>query len=145
MLSLKKQGCDLTKAWASLSEASFDGIEEEHTRLFISGAPVTTALPYGSVYLEKTLQGESTDWLRQKMQAQGLIMRDKTELPDHITIVLEYISYLIGRNESTEEIGAYLQKWTGEFLKALEGNSAPGTFYHRLAIFSRSFLEFERR
>ena len=78
----------------------------DYARLFV-GPYELLAPPYGSVYLErkKEVMGESTVAVQRIYEAVGLrVDKDFHELPDHITVELEFMYYLVH-----EELRAYGQ------------------------------------
>lgn len=75
---------------------SVETLAVEHARLFL-GPFQLVAPPYGSYYLDdkKTVMGDSTAGVAEFYNACGLHLADDFhELPDHITVELEFISFL---------------------------------------------------
>jgi len=69
----------------------------DYSRLFV-GPTELLAAPYGSVYLEKEgrVMGDSTMAAVAFYESRGLVMdTDFKEVPDHIAVELEFMSYLI--------------------------------------------------
>lgn len=102
---------------AKMGEAILRYSDEElavdYSRLFV-GPYELKAPPYGSVYLEgqRKVMGDSTLEVIRMYQEEGLSMdKDFKELPDHIAVELEFMSFL-----GQEEIKAYGQ---GDTEKAL--------------------------
>lgn len=68
-----------------------------YTRLFL-GPPTVLAPPYASFYLDKnsSVMGPSTVKLIQLYRAAGLRLDDDfKEMPDHIAVILEFLYYLM--------------------------------------------------
>jgi TorA maturation chaperone TorD len=112
-------------AHASAMEKAFLKYSEEdllvaYAKLFV-GPNELLAPPYGSVYLdgEKTVMGDSTIEAIKMYEEQGLSMDGEFKnLPDHITVEMEFIYYLIFKEvEALEnsQWGAAL-----DFIKAQE-------------------------
>lgn len=130
----------------------------EHARLFI-GPFQLVAPPYGSLYLDdaKTVMGESTVRVAAFYQACGLQLSDDFhELPDHIAVELEFMSYLAhqesaamaagNRDESDRQAGLqreflsqYLLPWLQPFTQLVitDGESP---FYTALARCTVEFV-----
>lgn len=74
-------------------------LKVEYARLFV-GPYTVPAPPYGSVYLEteRRMMGDSTMDVVNRYREAGLEMaKDFKEAPDHITVELEFMHYLISR------------------------------------------------
>lgn len=79
------QGCDL------------EILRIEHTRLFI-GPYSLPAPPYGSVYMEneRKVMGDSSMDAKKRYQSFGIDISDSIkEVPDHISVELEFMFFLI--------------------------------------------------
>lgn len=130
----------------------------EHARLFI-GPFQLIAPPYGSYYLDetRTVMGKSTPQVAAFYQANGLqLAEDFHELPDHIAVELEFMSYLAfkereslhsGRRElvaqqqllQREFLAHFLLPWLEPFTKAIiDDGEAP--FYQSVARCTASFV-----
>ncbi len=73
------------------------GLTVEYAKLFV-GPFATLAPPYGSIYLdgERKVMGDSTMEVIRQYEEAGLSgKRDFHDLPDHIAVELEFMSYLI--------------------------------------------------
>lgn len=73
-----------------------EDLSVEYARLFV-GPYALKAPPYGSVYLdrERRVMGDSTMEVMQIYQKEGLSIDDQfKELPDHISVELEFMYYL---------------------------------------------------
>ncbi len=122
----------------------------DHAKLFI-GPFDLLAPPYGSIYLEgkRKVMGDTTMEVMIKYQEAGLKLDDEfKEPPDHITIELEFMYYLIFKelqgqetNEyQTEFLINYLEPWVGEFCHRIIQN-AGNDFYKLLAKITASFIK----
>ena len=85
---------------------SLEALQVEHARLFL-GPFHLIAPPYGSYYLEdKTVMGDSTAAAEAFYRSYGLQLADDFhELPDHVTVELEFMSYLAFAQRQAEATG----------------------------------------
>ena len=81
---------------------SLEAVQIEYTRLFITGMPRAVAPPYGSVYIDRILQGQHTEKTLRFYHTQGYEMAGGSDLPDHIVHQLEFLSLL--ENADKQEI-----------------------------------------
>lgn len=88
-------------------QASLESLAVEHARLFI-GPFHLVAPPYGSMYLDdaKTVMGESTGKVTAFYGSCGLNLADDFhEMPDHIAVELEFLSFLAHRQRESIAAG----------------------------------------
>jgi TorA maturation chaperone TorD len=81
----------------SIRQYSDEDLTVEYTRLFLGPFEIK-APPYGSLYLdgEKKVMGDSTMEVIRFYEDAGLSRsKDCRDLPDHIAVELEFMSYLI--------------------------------------------------
>ena len=78
-------------------------LQIEHTRLFINGVPHVVAPPYGSVYVDKSLQGLHTAKTLNFYAECGYSLKHGSDLPDHIIHQLEFLSLLAENNDAEHE------------------------------------------
>jgi len=147
---------------ASMEESILEyGNEEllvEYSRLFIGPFGVV-APPYGSVYLdgERRVMGDSTMKVIGMYRNQGLSgSADVRELPDHVAVELEFMSYLVFEEikameksdlraavEAVEKqerfSGEFLRRWIPPFCERIKENSENG-FYTALAQCASTFI-----
>ncbi|UCF91964.1 MAG: molecular chaperone TorD family protein [Desulfobacterales bacterium] len=136
-----------------------DPLKVEYAKLFVGPFSIA-APPYGSVYLEspRQLMGDTTQDALRRYRAAGLeIARDFKDAPDHITVELEFMSFLIFKaieassNSNAEEKVHYLETqksffenhlgaWVLEFVDAVV-KSAETAFYQNLAKTTAAFLK----
>ncbi len=116
-----------------IQEYGDEDLAVEYARLFV-GPYELQAAPYGSVYLDqgRRVMGDSTLEVVRLYQDEGLSLDGAfKELPDHIAVELEFMSYLIYReiercaNSNVGDARADLEKQHG-FLKRHLGAWAPG-------------------
>lgn len=147
-----------TEAGKLLAGQSLENLAVEHARLFL-GPFQLVAPPYGSYYLDdkKTVMGESTAGADTFYRSCGLHLADDFhDLPDHITVELEFMSFLaFGQRQadatgSTEEskrlvglqrefLGKFLMPWLEPFTAAIIADGeAP--FYQAVARCTAAFI-----
>ncbi len=106
-------------------------LQIEHTRLFINGIPHVAAPPYGSVYLDKTLQGPHTEKTMRFYQDHGYTLKEGSDLPDHIVHQLEFLSLLAEQGNGTAEsefLRSIFLPWFSRFLARVK-QEAKHPFY----------------
>lgn len=158
-----QETCPEAAAFSSLMEESFlqssdKDLEVEYARLFV-GPFELIAPPYGSIYLDgnRRVMGDSTMEVIKTYQAEGLSRsEDFKDLPDHIAVELEFMSFLIYKEiEALEKFGLdaakeYVNKqevflnslllpWASQFCKKIEEGTDNG-FYKALAGCLSAFL-----
>ena len=114
-------------AWKLIAEMrALDPIalENEYIRLFVNSMPEVPCAPYGSVYLEGTVMGESTLKVADIYRQYGLVPE---EMADHIAVEAEFLAWLSDRMDESEEnrkhfafLLGHLQKWTTDFFERVE-------------------------
>lgn len=133
-----------------------------YARLFVGpfslGAP-----PYGSYYLEpeKRVMGETTSAVLDFYREAGLSLDEEfTEMPDHMAVELEFLSYLLQRalaamaegdgaafGDWTEKRKSFVERffvgWYGEFCAAIR-HSEDNPFYVALADCLEAVLQRDR-
>ena len=147
---------------SDLSGTEQDELIVEYARLFV-GPHELVAPPYGSVYLDGQgeVMGPSTRDVIRIYHEEGLDLDEEfAELPDHITVELEFLYYLIVcelkalRSGDAKEafrlferqkkfLDNYLLKWVPKFCTGIVGGTAL-EYYRALAVCLSTFLtEFE--
>lgn len=134
----------------------------EYSRLFIGPFGVI-APPYGSVYLdgERRVMGDSTMEVIRRYRNEGLSGSvDTRELPDHVAVELEFMSYLVFKEikaletsdlraaaaaaEKQERFsGELLRRWIPPFCERIKENTENG-FYAALAQCASTFIGISR-
>lgn len=85
----------------STYELSREDLAEVFTGLFVARMGGVPAPPYGSVYLDGgLLMGASTGQVAEKYSEQGLVFEDTTEPPDYLATELEFLYFLVGKEEA---------------------------------------------
>lgn len=143
-------------------QASLESLAVEHARLFI-GPFHLVAPPYGSFYLDdaKTVMGESTGRVSAFYGSCGLNLADDFhELPDHIAVELEFLSFLAHKERESDAAGdrgevdrftglqrsfldRFLLPWLPPFTRSiLEG--AESSFYRAIARCTETYVTGDR-
>jgi TorA maturation chaperone TorD len=81
------------------SEDPLEDLQVEYTRLFINGVPHVIAPPYGSVYIDRTLQGLHAEKTLRFYRNHGYDVKDNRELPDHLIHQLDFLAILSEKND----------------------------------------------
>ena len=130
----------------------------DYAKLFV-GPTELLAPPYGSVYLDgaRQVMGDSTMGTIKIYQDEGLSIDDEfRELPDHITVELEFMSYLIFKEiEALKQsdferakgfidkqeifLNTFLYRWAPPFCEKIREGTDNG-FYKALADCLSSFI-----
>ncbi|MBE0501142.1 MAG: molecular chaperone TorD family protein [Desulfuromonadales bacterium] len=83
------------------SEMSMENLSELYTGLFVARMGGVPAPLYGSVYLDAgLLMGPSTGRIAELYRQQGLVFEDATEPADFLATELEFLFFLVGREEA---------------------------------------------
>lgn len=125
---------DLREFFAQTDDFIED-LQIEYTRLFINGVPHVVAPPYGSVYLDKSLQGLHASKTLAYYREKGCDMAEGSDLPDHIVHELEFLSHLAEDGDLAGEkefLQNYFLAWFPDFRnRVLSEAHHP---YYRLVI-----------
>lgn len=144
-----------------LSPKAQGALELDYARLFV-GPFELLAPPYGSIYLDNTrrLMGDSTaEVLKRYEEFEINLSGSFQDAPDHISAELEFMAYLIFRQDEALEAGDmagaegflnaqkaflkdHLASWAPEFARRVETCAESG-FYRRLARVTLAFLQNE--
>ena len=92
---------------AVITHGTVETLAVEHARLFM-GPFQLVAPPYGSIYLDdaKVVMGESTARVAAFYSACGMqLAADFPELPDHIAVELEFMSWLAYKQREAQSLG----------------------------------------
>lgn len=158
-----KQVCPDAEAFSSHMEKSIynyteEDLRVEYAKLFV-GPFELLAPPYGSVYLDDggRVMGDSTMQVIEIYQKEGLARSDDfKDLPDHIAVEMEFISYLIfkGRDalDNADEdsamnykdkqdffLNTFLRRWVPLFCKKIK-EGTDNVFYTSLADCVSTFV-----
>ena len=119
-------------------------LESEYIRLFVNSMPEVPCPPYGSVYLEGTVMGESTLKVAAIYRHYGLAPQ---EVADHLAVEAEFLAWLHGRIDTTGEdrerfefLLGHLRHWTAEFFASVERHDRLGC-YRQAALAAKRILE----
>jgi len=134
----------------------------DFSALFV-GPFALLAAPYGSVYLEKEkarLMGDSTIDAVKTYRSAGVKMdNSQDDMPDHISVEMEFIYYLLNREDEAGKAGnkeeadrfrqirenfmeRHLGAWAFDFTKKMR-EAAKTSFYSGLADCTTAFLRSE--
>lgn len=147
---------EMEKSFLKCSEKE---LNVDYAKLFV-GPNGLLAPPYGSVYLDgsRIVMGDSTMEVIKFYAEQGLVMDgDFNNLPDHITVELEFIQYLIFKEieslEKSDIAGAivfinqqqlfldkFLKPWIQPFCDKMK-EGASSEFYRALADCTCAFIK----
>ncbi|MHB8788954.1 MAG: TorD/DmsD family molecular chaperone [Desulfobulbaceae bacterium] len=118
-------------------------LENEYVRLFVNALPEVPCAPYGSVYLEGTVMGESTVKVAALYRKYGMAHE---ELADHIAVESEFLAWLHGRAKEVPEtredfnfLLGHFRKWTNPFFEQVVRHDQLGC-YRQCAALSRQLL-----
>ena len=81
------------------SDDPLEDLQVEYTRLFINGVPHVIAPPYGSVYIDRSLQGLHAEKTLRFYRKHGYDLKDDADLPDHLIHQLEFLAILSEKND----------------------------------------------
>ena len=81
-------------------EFTAEELAELYTGLFVARMGGVPAPLYGSIYLDEgLLMGPSTGRIAELYRKQGLVFEDATEPPDFLATELEFLYFLVGKEE----------------------------------------------
>lgn len=108
-LDFDNNAIDLRQAYYANKEG-LEQLQIEYTRLFINAIPAVIAPPYSSVYLDQegNLYGPSAVWVRRFYQQNGFELAGEADIPDHLSLELEFIALLI--DDHQEEVAEQFLK-----------------------------------
>jgi len=142
----------------AIHKYSDESLAIEYAKLFV-GPFELKAPPYGSIYLDqgRRVMGDSTLEVRKMFEEAGLSMDERfKELPDHISVELEFMYYLTHREVEALEnsemdkalslkergevfLNRFLRQWVPPFCAKIK-ESTENEFYKALADCVLSFL-----
>ncbi len=110
---------------STVSSQYLEDVQVEYTRLFINAIPHVIAPPYGSVFIDGSLNGVTADLTRKYYREHGF---DTTtnEFPDHLVTELDFLALLEEEKPgSSEEFLARLfRPWFSQFRDKVLAESA---------------------
>jgi TorA maturation chaperone TorD len=143
------------------TDYSEEELAELYTGLFVARMGGVPAPLYGSVYLDAgLLMGPSTGRIAELYREQGLVFEDATEPPDFLSTELEFLFFLVGKEEDgfkqrdlaaakaattsqLEFLDSALLPWLEQFVERLV-KVEENTLYHWGATALLSFCRQER-
>ncbi|MBF0316048.1 MAG: molecular chaperone TorD family protein [Oligoflexia bacterium] len=124
-------------------------LQNEYVKIFINDVPTVTSPPYSSYYLEGSYCGVISSEIKKLYLRYGFTIEE--ELPDHLAVELEFLTYLLHTHASIEEdkeseaieediqkMITHLQTWVPLMVKSIEKHH-PKSFYCELA---KAFLQY---
>jgi TorA maturation chaperone TorD len=133
-------------------------LTREYTRLFINAFPRVPAPPYGSVYLEESrlVHGRTTMDVLNFYRSTGFEPNfEQKELPDHISLEMEFLGILAARESRTGHRGAnwpghlrqeflsrFVLPWVPSFCEHIISDT-DSPFYRALGCLTAEFLAYE--
>jgi len=118
-------------------------LENEYIRLFVNAMPEVPCAPYGSVYLEGSVMGESTLTIAAIYKKYGIASEEPA---DHIAVESEFLAWLHGvarEDEAAAKDFAFLlghfRQWTDSFFDQVIKHDQLGC-YRRAAELARAVL-----
>jgi TorA maturation chaperone TorD len=154
--------CNEAVAHVDLMEKSVQQYSEEellveYARLFV-GPYALIAAPYGSVYLDDgRVMGDSTMEVIQWYEQEGLVRgKDCRDIPDHIAVELEFMSFLIRKeidattskdqqaaedyaNKQKKFTNSLLRSWVPQFCEQIR-TSTKSDYYRAVADCTQATL-----
>jgi len=117
-------------------------LQEEHTRLFVTGFPRLAAPPYATEYLDDE-PGRLLAGLEQRLRAMGFqVDASGAGRPDHLRVLLEAAGHLGDAGERHEFLDRYLVSWLPRYRERLQA-AARLPFYPALLGAAESLVQSE--
>jgi len=133
-LGATDEGVEIKKE-INQSDDALEDLQVEYTRLFINGSPHVVAPPFGSVYMDQSLQGVFAGDTLAFYRKKGFDMEADADLPDHLIHELEFLSLLAAEqdHEGEEEFLIRLfRPWFKKFtIRVTDGAHHP---FYRVVI-----------
>lgn len=85
-----------------VTDQFLEDVQVDYTRLYINGYPHVIAPPYGSMYMDGSLNDTTADLTRDYYRKHGFDTTTQ-EFPDHLTTELEFISLQFIENQAVAE------------------------------------------
>lgn len=131
-------------AIAELNDTPLVRLQNEYVRLFINSLPEVACAPYGSVYLEGTVMGETTVAVRNLYRWYGVA---PSEMADHIAVEAEFLAWLhqaaAGDEQARQDYDfllTHLRSWAPAFFDRVELHDQLGC-YQQGARLARAILD----
>ncbi|MBI5604047.1 MAG: molecular chaperone TorD family protein [Deltaproteobacteria bacterium] len=140
------------------ARALFDCLEEEYVRLFISDRQGIRAPLYASCYVTEEpgerspLMGEPAQAMKERFESKELSLADDVgEPPDHLSIELEYLYFLLEKGwvedeapllkEAGQFASEIMLPWVGQLQQRLEAIETENQFYPLITTLLSAFLK----
>lgn len=127
-------GTDVNTLLGEIKDIDHILLENEYVRLFINAMPEVPCPPYGSVYLEGSVMGESTLKVAAIYRKYGVASEEPA---DHIAVESEFLAWLHGRVATDGDarqdfiyLLGHLRQWTGPFFTKVAEHDRLGCFRH---------------
>ncbi len=91
----------------AMNQQFLENVQVDYTRLFINGYPKVVAPPYGSMYIDGSLNDTTADITRSFYRKHGFDTTTQ-EFPDHLTTELEFLSLQFTQDKDVAE--AFIEK-----------------------------------
>lgn len=125
-------------------------LETEYVRLFIAEVGGALIQPYGSVYIDGEVRGQSTEKVVEKYSRTGFEKSDEySDLPDHFSTELEYL-YRLSQRDDSKSLAQYrvfydecFAPWYDDFTADVR-NETEHWFYDLLARWTSQGLDKDR-
>jgi len=97
----------------------------DYTRLFITAYPSVLAPPYVSYYKERSLMGQVSSTILDIYHQNGFEVNEAvSEMPDHISTVLEFLYRLLettdGEKRARKFYAEYMKWWLPQWVEQIE-------------------------
>ncbi len=133
-LGAVEEGVEVKRAIDGADDALED-LQVEYTRLFINAMPHVIAPPFGSVYMDQSLQGAFAGDTLAFYKMKGFGMEPDADLPDHIIHELEFLSLLAEDDDIAGEeefLRKLFRPWFTKFAtRVIDGTHHP---YYRVVV-----------
>lgn len=112
---------------SDVSEQFLEDVQVDYTRLFINGYPHVIAPPYGSMYIDGSLNDTTADITRNFYRQHGFDTTTQ-EFPDHLTTELEFLSLQFQEDQAVAEefIEKLLLPWFEPFRDKVLAEASTG-------------------
>lgn len=125
-------GVEIVALFDEMRNIDSISLQNEYVRLFVNTLPEVPCAPYGSVYLEGSVMGETTLKVADIYRKYGLATE---ELADHVAVESEFLAWLHGVRTVDAERGqdfayllAHLRQWTEPFFALVAQHDRLGCY-----------------
>jgi len=115
-----QEEADKLREFTPANTQTFEDLQVEYTRLFISAVGGAEAPPYGSVYLSDSgmLFNEATEEVHDYYRQKGFQLAGEEQAADHISNELEFLALLTANDmldDEQEFLEKYFRPWFSQF------------------------------